>query len=195
MTWADLYLTVFLVGLGLICISFLTGTMHLHLPHFGHEALSVAHAGHAGGHSHGASGQWLNFGTVAAFLVWFGGAGYLASRLHAWFLLALGAAVAGGLVGAALVFWFIASVLVSAEENLDPADYAMVGVVGRVTSPIRVPGTGEVVFSQQGTRRSAPARSDTDVDFPKGSEVIVTRYENGIAYVRGWDDFGGDPEV
>ncbi len=40
-----------------------------------------------------------------------------------------------------------------------------------------------MIFSQMGSRRSAPARSE-DGEIPKGVEVVVTRYESGIAYVR-----------
>ena len=38
------------------------------------------------------------------------------------------------------------------------------------------------------TRRVAGARSEDGAPIPKGSEVIVTRYEKGIAYVRPWED-------
>jgi hypothetical protein len=63
----------------------------------------------------------------------------------------------------------------------------MVGVLGRITSPIRAGGTGELLYSQAGTRRCAAARSDDGIAVEKGAEVIVTRYEGGIAYVRTWD--------
>ena len=60
----------------------------------------------------------------------------------------------------------------------------MIGVLGRVTSEIRPTGTGEIIFSQAGTRRAAAARSDDEATIAKGTEVVVTRYERGIAYVR-----------
>ena len=34
----------------------------------------------------------------------------------------------------------------------------------------------------------ARARAETGAAIPKGVEVIVTRYEKGIAYVRPWDE-------
>ena len=64
----------------------------------------------------------------------------------------------------------------------------MVGVLGRLSIPIRAGGTGELIYSQEGTRRVAGARSEDGVAIPKGSEVMVTRYEKGIAYVRKWED-------
>jgi hypothetical protein len=64
----------------------------------------------------------------------------------------------------------------------------MVGVLGRLSIPIRFGGTGELIYSQEGTRRVAGARSEDGVAIPKGAEVLVTRYERGIAYVRPWED-------
>jgi hypothetical protein len=86
------------------------------------------------------------------------------------------------------VFWFLAKVLMAHESELDPADYRVEGVLGRLTLPIRAGGTGELVYSQAGTRRAAGARSEDGQAIPKGAEVIVTRYEKGIAYVRRWEE-------
>jgi hypothetical protein len=54
--------------------------------------------------------------------------------------------------------------------------------------PIRAGGTGELIYSQEGTRRVAGARSEDGTAIPKGVEVMVTRYEKGIAYVQPWVD-------
>ena len=45
-----------------------------------------------------------------------------------------------------------------------------------------------MIYSQEGTRRVAGARSEDGAAIPKGVEVMVTRYEKGIAYVRPWED-------
>jgi hypothetical protein len=45
-----------------------------------------------------------------------------------------------------------------------------------------------LIYSQEGTRRVAGARSEDGAAIPRGTEVIVTRYEKGIAYVRPWVD-------
>jgi hypothetical protein len=74
------------------------------------------------------------------------------------------------------------------EAALDPADYEMVGVLGRVSIPLRPGSTGEIIYSQEGTRRVCGARADENVAISKGAEVLVTRYEKGIAYVRPWQD-------
>ena len=193
MTLADAFLICFLVGLALTVVFALAGTTHLHLPHV-HFDHGVPHVHAPPVHGSQGSGQArptgvapINMGTVTAFFAWFGGAGYLTRHYGLPLWIGLLVAVAVGLIGAALVFWFVSTVLVSHDENLDPADYEMVGVFGRLTSSIRAGETGELVYSQQGTRRTVVARSDDGNPIAKGAEVIVTRYERGIAYVRSWD--------
>ena len=197
MTWSDFYLICFLVGFGLSALAFLAGSVHLHLPHLHfHHGVHVPHA-HAGGVARGgrADLSWFNFGTIAAFLAWFGGTGYLLEHYYGvWFVLALGIATLSGIGAAAVVFWFLAKVLMAREAALDPADYDMVGVLGRISIPIRDGGTGELIYSQEGTRHVTGARSEDGIAIAKGAEVMVTRYEKGIAYVRPWEDPGGDLE-
>jgi hypothetical protein len=83
----------------------------------------------------------------------------------------------------------------SQEENLDPADYDMVGVLGRTSVPIRTGGTGEIIYSQAGTRRTCGARSENGKAIAKSSEVVVTRYEKGIAYVRLWAEIAEEEDI
>jgi membrane protein implicated in regulation of membrane protease activity len=205
MTWADFYLICFVVGFLLSAVSFLLGGLHghLHLPHSlnagGHAPLGHVPAGHTAGVASRASGAGrasaqspvspFNFVTVTAFLAWFGGTGFLITRFSSiWFALGLLISMASGLVGAAIVFLFLSRILISREENMDAADYEMVGVLGRTSLPIRENGTGEIIYSQAGTRRTCGARSENGTAIEKGAEIIVTRYEKGIAYVRPWEE-------
>jgi membrane protein implicated in regulation of membrane protease activity len=189
MTWANVYLVCFLVGFILSVLSVLSGSLHLHVPHMDlHHGLPHVHVGHA--HGGGTSEvSFINFGTIAAFLAWFGGTGYLLTEYSAlWFLTALALSVGSGIAGAALVFWFLAKFLVAHERPLDPEDYRMVGVLGTVSSTIRPGGVGEMIFTQEGVRRGAPARSEDGTELAVGTEVVVERYEEAIAYVKRWDD-------
>jgi membrane protein implicated in regulation of membrane protease activity len=97
-------------------------------------------------------------------------------------------AVVVGLLGAAFIFLFLVKFLMKHDRELDPADFDRVGVLGRVISPIREGGTGEIIFSQAGTRQTCGARSESGDALPKDTEIVVTRYEHGIAYVRKWDE-------
>ncbi len=195
MTWADFYLVCFFLGFGLSAVSLLLGSVHLHI-HLPHLHLPHGfHSPHLGPHAHGADLPWFNFGTIAAFLAWFGGTGYLLQLYHVWAVLALGLATVSGVIGATIVFLFLARVLLRREAPLNPADYDMTGVLGHITIPIRTGGTGEIVYSQEGVRRCAGARSENGVSIPKGTEVMVTRYEKGIAYVTPWEDPIGEMEL
>ena len=213
MTWSDFYLICFAVGLCFSFFSFVFAGSHfgkLHLPHFhGHAHLPAAHgpapvtrgdtgsavgnAGDAAHTHHGATVSPFNPPSVAAFLAWFGGAGYLLTRFSAlWVGTALSLSVLAGLVGGAIIFFFLTKVLISDQEYLDPADFEMVGVLGKLSVPIREGGTGEVIYSQMGTRRVCGARSDNGGAIARGAEVVVTRYEKGIAYVRLWSEMSGE---
>jgi len=195
MSWEMFYFFCFSVGFLCSLVSFLAGATHLHLPHGMHGHAGHAAPGHAT-HGKASSQSPINFGTVAAFLAWFGGVGYLLSRYsNIWALLALALALLSGLAGAAAVFWFLFKVLLKHDRDLDPADYEMVGVLGRLSSTVHEDGTGEMIFSQEGVRRAASARSEDGRPIAKGVEVVVTRYERGIAYVRPWDELEGRKEI
>jgi len=191
MTWDSFYLMCFLVGFLLSLVSFMAGAMRLHVP--GKLHLHAGHGGHAHVGGHGARGSQIspfNVSTLTAFLAWFGGAGYLLHHYSSvWLWLAFVLAVLSGFAGGAIVFWFLVKVLLTHEKELDPADFQMTGVVARISLPIREGGTGEILFTQDGTRRSAAARSESGGALAKDTEVVVTRYEKGIAYVCRWDEF------
>jgi hypothetical protein len=194
MTWSDFYLVCFFVGFALSALALLAGSVHLHIPHLHIGAHSV-HIPHGSGGGGRGQTPWFNFGTLAAFLAWFGGTGYtLEHFFHVWIVVVICVATMSGLGAAAIVFWFLAKVLMADDVPLDPADYDMIGVLGHTTISIRPGGTGELVFTQGGTRHVAGARSEDGAAIPKGAEVIVCRYEKGIAYVRPFEDVLGEPE-
>jgi hypothetical protein len=220
MTWSDFYLICFAVGFCFSFFSFVFGSSRfgkLHLPHFhshgvghlptvhgpvthgpvaGHGAAHgpAATQAHGGNHAaHAASVSPFNPPSVAAFLAWFGGTGYLLTRFSVlWVGLALVLAVIAGLIGGSIIFLFLTKILMSDQEFLNPADFEMVGVLGKLSVPIREGGTGELIYSQMGTRRVCGARSDDGSALLKGAEVVVTRYERGIAYVQLWSELSGE---
>ncbi len=193
MSWPDIYLLCFAVGALWSLASLLLGGFHL-----GHSGAS--HAGHAHlGHGHTSArvpaheglGSWagtmINPSCAAVFLAWFGGVGYLLTRhsgLAFWINLVI--AIALGLTGALLLAAFL-RFLQAREQPLNPADYDMIGVLGQVSSAIRPDGVGEAIYVRDGARKLVPARSEDGTAIGRGEEVIVTRYERGIAYVRTWE--------
>jgi membrane protein implicated in regulation of membrane protease activity len=186
------YLICFGVGLVLSAASVVGGFTHLHLGrlHIGH----TTHASHTGarGNSHGPSS--INGFTITAFLCWFGGAGYLLHRYSAFVApLVLLLSLLSGVAGAALLWAVLFKVLLPREHVLTAEDTEMAGVLAQVSDSIRDGGgIGEILFSQTGARRCSAARSEDGRSIERGAEVIVIRYERGVAYVRRWDDLNID---
>ncbi len=196
MTWETFYLVCFLVGLLLSAFTLLGGMGHIgghvHIPHATHLPHAV-HVPHGATGSDGAQGAgtvpWWNAFSIMIFLCWFGAAGYLLTRYGS-FVAGVVLVLAGvcGVAGGAIIFLFLAKVLLPHEHELTADETEVVGAVGHVSSAIRPTGTGEIVYEQLGALRSAPARSEDGVSIPKQEEVFVVRYEKGIAYVRRWEE-------
>jgi hypothetical protein len=127
----------------------------------------------------------LNMPTILAAITWFGGVGYVLTRMALldW-LLILGVAVLGGFLGGYIVYYFFAKVLWPAQTRpMDPMEYDLRGTYARVVSGIGKDGTGEIMYTKGGTRAVAGARSADGSPLPKGADVMVVRYERGLAYV------------
>jgi len=183
MNWESFYLVCFGVGLALSVLSFAGGFGHIHAGHlhFGHHAHT--------GHTRANSASPFNMFTAMAFLCWFGGAGFLLTHYRFSIAPAVFAlAVVTGLAGAALVFAFLTKVLLPRERTLLPEDTDMCGVIATVTSELRPNGLGEILFSLNGTRRGAPARSEDGQPIARDTQVLVMRYEHGVAWVRRFND-------
>lgn len=206
MSWPDIFLLCFAIGSLWALASLLLGGLHLghsgtgHAGHPGHFGTHTGHAATPGGHpvppakfvkSPTGNVSWFgsmaNPSCAAVFLAWFGGIGYLLTRhsgLAFWLDLLL--AVAVGLAGAWILAAFL-RFLQSREQPLNPADYEMVGILGQVSCTIRRDGVGELIYVRDGARRPLPARAEDGQEIRRGEEVVVTRYEKGIAYVRTWE--------
>ena len=187
MTWAELYLICFLVGFGLSVLALLAGSV-ARAPAAPARAPRDPRARTRTPARDGL--PWFNFGTIAAFLAWFGGTGYLLQHYYSvWFVVTLGSGDperdrrGGGRVS-------VPGQGVDAPRGVARPGGLRHGRGAREVEQLRSApgGTGELVYSQEGTRRVAGARSEDGAPIPKGSEVIVTRYEKGIAYVRPWED-------
>jgi hypothetical protein len=184
------------VGLVSTLISFFAGALHLHLPtkfHMGHHG----HVGSHGSHAPGGDGvnvahiSAFNLPTIMAFLAWFGGVGYMMTHNFGVGLIeSLLVSLLGGFFGGTIVYQFL--VRFAAQDGaIDPADDEMIGVVGTVDSAIRPGGTGEIVYLRRGTRHTCSARTEDNSPMPQGAEVVITKFEHGIAYVRHFEEFAG----
>jgi hypothetical protein len=171
-----LFLVCFLVGVGVSSLSLLGG--HFHGLHGFHHFHHVRGDG-------GVIGHLFNFAAITMFLTWFGAAGLLLEEMTklAALMIILAACGAGG-VGAATINRIIAT-LRAHERPLEPI--SLVGTIGKLTIPIRKDGTGEVVYTVEGKRRCSGARSDDGREINRDAEVVITKYDKGIAYVCEFD--------
>jgi membrane protein implicated in regulation of membrane protease activity len=205
MTWANFYLFCFLIGFSLSLLSFLAGAVHLHVParlhlHFPAQALhgrpitglrGGLRGGVRGGNAHaGGDISWFNASTLLAFLAWFGGTGYILTKnSHIVAALSLLIASGVGLAGGWVVFGFMARIVKLSDARMLDWDYRIEGSVGTLSSAIRENGVGEITFERNGAIASASARTEDGKPLPKGTEVVISRYEDGIAFVQRWEDF------
>ena len=186
MTWSDFYQLCFLVGLSLSALSLVAGATHFHLPFKMH----LPFHGHAGTGHGGAQLSWFNASTAMAFLAWFGGTGYILTK-HSHFvaIVSLGFATVAGLFAGLVVFNFMTRLVKATDARLLEWDYRMEGAIGTISAPIRENGTGELIFEQNGVRKSVGARCGDGSALPKGTEVVIERFDGGIAYVKKWEEF------
>ncbi len=189
-----LFITCFIAGLGLSVVSFVSGLEHVNVfdnVFHGHRALHlpklIRHASAKRGKT-----SMINAAAITAFLTWFGGGGLLLERLTPWSRawMVSGAIVIGAVGGA--VINAVINALARRESVAETL--TMIGMIARTVVPIRAgDGTGEIVFTHAGARRVAAARSDDGRAIEKGTEVVVTKYEKGIAYVVTWAELALTP--
>ncbi len=114
------------------------------------------------------------------FLCWFGAAGYLLTRYGGFVAgVVLVLAAVCGVAGGAIVFFFLARVLMPHERELTGDETDGLGVVGRCRPAIRAGGTGEMVYEQLGRAPLSRRAPKTATKFPnrKRSSSCATRKE------------------
>jgi membrane protein implicated in regulation of membrane protease activity len=125
---------------------------------------------------------------VVAFTTVFGAAGYILNRR------AIGtdstrlaiAALLGAIAAAATAYFVKRWWKVTPEHDVDDERYVLQGHIARVTKPISADVEGEVTYLLGDERHALAARPFDDVPIAVGTEVVIERIENGIAYVEAW---------
>ena len=183
-----------------VVLGFAGNAWHVgHLPHAHlHDHAAGIHTGVHDGQAHADTGQpqlpIFNISAALAFLTWFGATGYLLTRFSAWPLfLVLLVALAAGLAGA-VVIGLILRKIMAGERVMNPRDYQLEGTEARVTVSIPAGGVGEVIFTKGGTRRGEAARSLDGRAIPRGTEVVIIDYVEGVALVESWNQLLRRPE-
>jgi hypothetical protein len=126
--------------------------------------------------------------TAGAFAALVGATGYLLNRYTAlpdWTVLAI--AVSTGIVAAGGMLGIIAGwALPSAAREVVDERFVLQGHFGTVTAPIMAGGLGEITFETHGARHKTAARSLDGHAMDQGTEIVIERVEDGVAYVERW---------
>jgi membrane protein implicated in regulation of membrane protease activity len=125
---------------------------------------------------------------VSAFASAFGAAGYLLTRPGRMGV-AAGTVVAlliGTIAGAFAVRLVRRAAAFVPEHDPDDPRYVLQGHVATVTSPIGPAGDGEITYVVEGRRHTTRARGLDGTVAERGTEVVIERIEDDIAYVEPW---------
>lgn len=130
----------------------------------------------------------LSAPTAGAFATVFGVTGYMLWRYTAWsvgtqVLIGVIAALLGAVVGSVAVARWATQ---AAEHDVVDERYLLQGHPAQVVSPIDSLQSGGIAYLVGDKRYEAVAQSVDGTPVDVGTEVVIDRVENGIAYVEPW---------
>jgi hypothetical protein len=139
----------------------------------------------------------FNYPTVGAFFTAAGITGYLLTRytslspvVTGFIALVVGLAAGGGMLGL-VAGWAIPS----AARDVEDERYRLQGFLGRVTKGIGAADAsnaadaatlGEISYVHDGIHSVSPALSLDGNRIDLGTEIVIERIEDGVAYVESW---------
>lgn len=126
--------------------------------------------------------------SIGAFATVFGVTGYLLWRFEAFSLggqlsLALGTALLAAVLATLIVAHWANQ---AAEHDVTDERYLLQGHPAHVVSPIAIGHVGKIAYLVGGTQYAAIARSVDGTPVAAGTEVVIDRVEDGVAYVEPW---------
>lgn len=135
-----------------------------------------------------APSPYFNLPNLAAFAVGFGATGYpLAAHtaLTTWAMLLL--ALVGGVVAITgmtllLARWALPALQTDAHADVEEIQ----GIFATVLREISKKNRGRIVYEHSGKRFEADAETLGNSSLPAGTEVVIDRIENGVAFVEEW---------
>jgi membrane protein implicated in regulation of membrane protease activity len=125
---------------------------------------------------------------IVSFAVTFGVVGYILARRQVasagtqFFVSAALGIVASVLSARAVQRWWT----VTPEHEVDDERYILQGHLARVTKTIDSGVDGEVAFELDQQQRVLPARAMDGSVLAAGSDVVIDRIEDDVAYVESW---------
>lgn len=127
---------------------------------------------------------------LAGFLTVFGLLGYLAHRdRDGLWPAGLAAALAGGLVGGWIGHVIVKQWAIPAAIADQPDErFVLMGHLGRVTATIGSDAlAGTIAYEVDGVAHTASARTLDGTRIAAGTDVVIERIEDGVAWVEPWE--------
>jgi hypothetical protein len=146
---------------------------------------------------HGAWVKYLNLPTAGAAAALFGIVGYPLAKYSslgtaAMLAIAIGAGAAAAVGMVALIAgWAVPGAALHVE---DPR-YALQGHPARVSQSISAGSAGQISYEHDGVRHAVPALGLDGAAIATGSDVVIERIEDGIAYVELWSNIEKQLEI
>ena len=135
-----------------------------------------------------APSPYFNLPAVAAFAAGFGATGYLLTSrtvfpMWAVILIALGG---GALAVTGIISLLAGWALRGVAGPMPPDGEDIQGRPAVVTQEISLAGAGEISYEEEGVRLRVTARSLDTRTLPAGTDVVIDRIEDGVAFVEDW---------
>lgn len=130
----------------------------------------------------------FNLASLAAFSVGFGLTGYLVTRYAEWPMAGqvVMAAVVGGAAMALQTVLFARWAIPSARAEHVDERYVLQGTLARITGDVPTDGVGMLRYALDGREFELPARMLDGQPAATGTDVVLDRVEQGVAYVEPW---------
>lgn len=196
MDWFDyIYKCFFAFGIIYTIVSLLIGGI-FDFAHIGHghvEGQFHGHSEHGGHHDNldsnpNGHGFWLVSPfkpiVIVSFCTVFGAVGISGTHFLKWTALTvLLLSIVSGLVISFLLYRFIVVPLYLSKQTNAISQASLIGVVAEVISPILKDGYGQITYTVNDVRSTAPAKHVDGYSVEQGSKVIICKIEDGMYYV------------
>lgn len=126
--------------------------------------------------------------TIVAFITVFGGVGVMGSKHGLNPIITFLIAIILGFLVAFLIYKFLLIPLYKAQNTSAIYQKQLVGVKGRVVTPIIKGGFGTISYIVNGSTYNAPAQHVTKEAIPQGAEILIFKIEQNIFYVEPLND-------
>ena len=135
-----------------------------------------------------APSPFINLPAIGAFAVGFGAVGYplvSRTRLPPWAILLI--AIGGGALAISAMITLLARWALRDAAGPSSAESGEIqGQLALVTQEITLADAGEISYEHLGRQLRIPAHALSEKALSVGSEVVIDRIENGIAFVEEW---------